>query len=229
MKPLLAILVAAILLNVIVRFNFRPKAYANEIKREVRELTSLAQKKVYDPYDDAAKIIIDVLYPAINRYNPSLHSELIPLSLIEEVHLDFVDSAKKDDERKKKGFYEIGGYCEMKVPRRVVLFANKFEQLSQSSKEIAILHEYGHCLLNRGHTNEMTTFNGVEAPASLMNRLHEPSPQIYEENKEYYFKELFQRLYTRPNLSVEGWHDPNYSPEMSDETLVHLYGDQSKN
>ena len=66
-----------------------------------------------------------------------------------------------------------------------------FEKGSDNSKEEVMLHELGHCALNRGHTKKVITDDYYgEIPGSIMYEFAIGDYQFYEKNKDYYHEEL---------------------------------------
>jgi hypothetical protein len=67
-----------------------------------------------------------------------------------------------------------------------------WEEADEGEREALIMHEYGHCILDRNHVNSMVTMEGLKIPKSVMHS-HTFSGSIYLKFKTYYMKELFGR------------------------------------
>ena len=65
-----------------------------------------------------------------------------------------------------------------------------WEQASYDSREFLILHELGHCFLDREHNENFIEMNGEIIPESIMYPLEFGWQYYYGYYKEYYFEEL---------------------------------------
>lgn len=79
------------------------------------------------------------------------------------------------------------GYCQTTSPRHIVIDREYWERCPTNEKETLILHELGHCVLDRDHTEKPQ--KGT-CPDSIMNPSNIPS-ECYEILKTKYLKELF--------------------------------------
>ena len=82
-------------------------------------------------------------------------------------------------------------YCHMityEVPL-VIVNAKWWQSASEGQREALVMHELGHCVLERGHNN---AYNSISAPESIMNAYLLDARQ-YETHREYYLDELFGR------------------------------------
>lgn len=61
---------------------------------------------------------------------------------------------------------------------------------SESTREMMLFHELGHCLLSRGHRDGDANFKSARIPVSLM-ATHGVSGTLYEKFQDYYLNELF--------------------------------------
>lgn len=68
----------------------------------------------------------------------------------------------------------------------IILDENKWKHLSESSREALLLHEFGHCVMNREHNDEKERGR----PKSLMNSILVDG-STFETYKETYLQELF--------------------------------------
>lgn len=80
---------------------------------------------------------------------------------------------------------------------RVEINRTTWELANESSREILVFHELGHCLLGRGHLDNQVAVasldrgSSVLIPVSLMSS-HALSSAIYDDYKSYYLDELFR-------------------------------------
>ena len=95
-----------------------------------------------------------------------------------------------EEELPKKNNLEILGNCDTNSGGTPVVTINKktFKRLSQNEKEMLIFHELGHCLLYKGHNDDLDD-DGV--PVSIMNK-YAFSGNVYAKNREGYINELFR-------------------------------------
>jgi hypothetical protein len=69
----------------------------------------------------------------------------------------------------------------------------KWDRLDFESRKLLLYHEWGHCVLKRGHVIDGPFF--VLCPSSIMHPYIEPIKACYQQGKNWYDKELF----TNPN------------------------------
>ena len=67
-----------------------------------------------------------------------------------------------------------------------------WDEADEGEKESLIMHEYGHCVLDRDHEDALIIKDGIKIPKSVMNT-YTFSGAIYLKYKEHYMKELFGR------------------------------------
>ena len=85
----------------------------------------------------------------------------------------------------------FAGQCDYDK-RQITINEDYWNAISDYKKEILIYHELGHCVLDlRGHDNEQIEVEGCTIPKSIMNE--SLLMNSYEENREYYLEELFNR------------------------------------
>lgn len=97
------------------------------------------------------------------------------------------------------------GRCESGFLQGRIVYINRsqWESMSDSSREALLLHELGHCLLDRDHRAERfaedeATMPGL--PKSLMFPYVTAGPR-YLEHQKYYLDELFSTAHRRRTLS----------------------------
>lgn len=81
------------------------------------------------------------------------------------------------------------GYCEMatgKTPT-IVIDQNYWNNASEGARKSLLLHELGHCVLDRAH---VSTLSNAGVPNSVMNPYTIPS-NVFDYNEEHYWQELF--------------------------------------
>ncbi len=81
------------------------------------------------------------------------------------------------------------GYCEMggnKTPT-IVIDQSYWDQANEGARKSLLLHELGHCVLDRAHVSTLTN-TGV--PNSVMNPYTIPS-NVFDFNEDHYWQELF--------------------------------------
>lgn len=87
----------------------------------------------------------------------------------------------------------VVGYCEDNgFSKSIVINKEEFDKFTSLQKENLMLHELGHCELNRNHTEETERFEYYSVPKSLMYPYVFNSFQIkaYSSDKEKYLAEL---------------------------------------
>lgn len=67
-----------------------------------------------------------------------------------------------------------------------------WEDADEGERESLIMHEFGHCVLQRDHDDAWITMGGQRIPRSVMNS-YVFSGSLYLAFKDYYMKELFRR------------------------------------
>lgn len=72
----------------------------------------------------------------------------------------------------------------------VILDKRWWKYATNYDKESTVLHELGHCFLQREHRDETLTLNGDDIPLSIMNS-YAPQGFNYLLYREYYIEELF--------------------------------------
>lgn len=77
-----------------------------------------------------------------------------------------------------------------KTYKEIFIRREYWEEASDNSRESLMLHELGHCVLNRHHTEERIERDGYKIPISVMNPFNIGGYFYYEPNREYYFEEL---------------------------------------
>ena len=78
-------------------------------------------------------------------------------------------------------------------PPEVHVDPTKWSWLNEDGKTALILHEMGHCILNRSHVQAPIVVNPAGEPywSSIMHSPC-PTPVMYQSYRDYYWKELFQ-------------------------------------
>lgn len=75
--------------------------------------------------------------------------------------------------------------------REVYIDRATWPTLSTLGKEQLILHELGHCILNRPHLEELVNIGGYKKiPKSIMHPYHFGNNLFYDKNHSYYTNEL---------------------------------------
>lgn len=84
------------------------------------------------------------------------------------------------------------GNCQIRGGiRRIYIDYKEWMQYSDLGKEQLVFHELGHCVLNRyKHDDTFIQIRGVLMPRSIMYPVVFGYTEAYEENREYYVKEL---------------------------------------
>lgn len=77
--------------------------------------------------------------------------------------------------------------------KEIIINKSFFDQNSDDPKliESTVLHELGHCILERGHDSSRIEFQGEIIVKSLMYPYIFSDSSDYESNQEYYLEELF--------------------------------------
>lgn len=81
---------------------------------------------------------------------------------------------------------------------KIVLDPTYWQAAFALSKETLMFHELGHCYLGRDHDDELLP---NKTHRSLMNSTLIPMEE-YKNNKEYYWKELFENAETNPPSTI---------------------------
>lgn len=98
-----------------------------------------------------------------------------------------------DDLRNDNG-ERTPGICHYKE-QRIHINHTMWEGYSSTQRTILVLHELGHCELNRRHTEKRILIEGgVDAPESLMNRGTVRDFAAFRANPQFYLRELVQGL-----------------------------------
>lgn len=106
-----------------------------------------------------------------------------------------------------KGENPSAGLCSYKdKPFVVQLNKRLWSESSDTQKEMLLLHELGHCVLDRRHREGRLPNGG---PESLMNMTQKGDDEFYKANKKYYLNELFQN--TPFNSKTAGGSSPQHS------------------
>ena len=131
------------------------------------------------------------------------------LSVIEPDFKEFVDrfvteaytrNIKIDVSKLKVTYGDTLKYnCGYGMPNDVVIKSSCWENLSESSKEIFIFHEFGHALLGRIHDNSKLP-NGDFKTIMHSGQINAYYSEITPERREYYLDELFI-----PTTPSPGW------------------------
>lgn len=81
------------------------------------------------------------------------------------------------------------GYCEMggNQSPTIVIDQTYWNSADEGARKSLLLHELGHCVLNRTHDAKLTN---AGVPESLMNPYTIPS-NVFDYNENYYWQELF--------------------------------------
>ena len=84
------------------------------------------------------------------------------------------------------------GYCQVSTfgGRNIYINQTAWEMMDDTKKEVLILHELGHCLLNREHNPSIISLGGVALFTSIMNP-YLLRDDMYVLNQAYYLHELF--------------------------------------
>jgi hypothetical protein len=112
---------------------------------------------------------------------------------------------------------QIIGACVYSVPRYISInpaWWNRTD-ITNSEREYAIYHELGHCILDRNHKTDLTSFvdyPSAQVPVSMMY----PSiisSTIYKNNLQYYNDELFDQSISLGNVALyyNGQNQFNYT------------------
>lgn len=121
---------------------------------------------------------------------------------IENELIDYVRLFESKHDTKVKTSVEFGvttlpvvGYCEDSgMSKKIVINKDEFYKFTLLQRENLMLHELGHCELNRDHKEDMQPFNYYKVPVSLMYPYVFNSFEIkaYSSNKEQYLTELYE-------------------------------------
>ena len=89
----------------------------------------------------------------------------------------------------------LAGQCiKTNTKSEIVIDDLKWEDFNEGQKEVLILHEIGHCVLNRKHDINTNVINGTLCPTSVMRTPLYDKVEIancYTPNRDYYLQELF--------------------------------------
>lgn len=127
-------------------------------------------------------------------YNKAdIHPALLPYVQL------FLDEAKKREIDVEVDYFigfndsfpdHVYGKCiQLSDKTTIEINLDKWDDLSELSKEQLMLHELGHCSLNREHDSSMLSSN---VPKSIMHPFI-MNDQMYANYKDYYLRELFSR------------------------------------
>jgi hypothetical protein len=107
-------------------------------------------------------------------------------TLMDKVPINLVSLANVSTEYKNEGFV---GVCRKypQVGKSEILFDNDYWQNNPNERTILVLHELGHCVVNRQHINPPSPCRSIMEPILLY-------PYVYEKDSDYLGYELFQRL-----------------------------------
>jgi len=81
---------------------------------------------------------------------------------------------------------EVGGTCTNSEPPLIVIDTPYWNEITELGREQLVLHELGHCVLNRDHKENM--LSGL--PVSIMYSIHFGDEWYYAQNRAYYLQEL---------------------------------------
>jgi hypothetical protein len=104
--------------------------------------------------------------------------------------------------KKIEGRTTIRGSCTEDIPMVIRLEKDYWMQADSTQRKILLFHEFGHCLLNRSHTNAILP-NGEWKSLIRGGKLAEKRSYIInfrDFRKEYYWDELFN-----PETSIPSW------------------------
>jgi hypothetical protein len=133
--------------------------------------------------------------PAIARLYAPVHERgLLPQSLIRQVQISLGVPVKAGAE----GTCQKGGTA---APRIVLKQDSWSQRLDEWEQEELVLHEYGHCILNREHDARQLVVMGERMHRSIMHP-NMMGPGAYVLHREYYLRELFSKLTKTPELDV---------------------------
>lgn len=83
------------------------------------------------------------------------------------------------------------GWCRRGFGKhKIMISEDHWKRYSESSREMLMFHELGHCVLGRGHRDIVTP---LDRPVSIMNSVMF-SDYFYEQDRDYYIEELFTNL-----------------------------------
>jgi hypothetical protein len=103
---------------------------------------------------------------------------------IKNLHAQFTDKLE----------YPATGECNASEGTPVVRISLAFWQTaSDASKQVAMFHELGHCILERPHDDAVIFLNGQYIPRTLM-IASELDSAVFLANYDYYMQELFSVL-----------------------------------
>ncbi len=123
----------------------------------------------------------------IAEVDPKLQPYVDEFSKYFGMKVDWVPTTFKDLKDNWVGVCITGGDSPV-----VQIDPGYWEEADEGEREALIMHEYGHCVLDRDHDDAMVTISGVKIPKSVMNA-YTFSGIIYLKYKDYYMKELFGR------------------------------------
>jgi hypothetical protein len=130
-------------------------------------LTACAPYKPFVPYIDPSA------EPFVKEFEEIYHTEVLVNVYVTELPVN------------------IGGECIESENRTIELNKPYWEAISYFGKEQLLFHELGHCVLNRGHRNDLGQV-GIyfNVPMSIMYYMAFGETAYYQANRTYYLQEL---------------------------------------
>lgn len=74
--------------------------------------------------------------------------------------------------------------------KEIIVRKDYWETTRKSSKETLILHELGHCALEREHNEDFMKYKEEDVPKSIMYPYNIGDKKYYKPNRDHYLKEL---------------------------------------
>ena len=80
-----------------------------------------------------------------------------------------------------------------RVYKEIYIKKSFWDNASTNQRETLMLHELGHCVLNKNHNNSVMDYEGRSVPSSIMNSYNIGAGLYYYNNKQHYYDELIGR------------------------------------
>lgn len=125
----------------------------------------------------------------------------VPTEGDQALRIEFADLNSTEVGRCETGFLQ---------GRIVYIDRVRWKDMSDGSKEALVLHELGHCLLNRGHRTDKFPADDPDMPGAQKSLMYPyaTSGYRYESHKTYYLDELFANRGTRSAEASPKSHGP---------------------
>lgn len=139
-----------------------------------KKVSLVLPKTIRKPFVPYVKMFI--------RTGRKYHKKLVAWNLI-------IKFGPTEEIKQKKEGYKTVGYCQGKQGdvQKIIINKEFWGMYSEAKRELLMMHELGHCLLNLDHNDSL---DAEKQPVTIMNSIIFSDYQ-YSDHRDYYLKELF--------------------------------------